>query len=1047
MRKLLKTLLSMKIAVFLLLLFGISSGVATFIENDFGTDAAWSVVYTSWWFEAIQIYLGILLIYNIFKYKMYKKDKLPAFIFHIGFIVILLGAGITRYFGYEGILHIRNGKTENRMISSDSYVMVSAIKNGNKYSVAYQKLLSSIGNNNFDIKLNVAGDKADIKFKKFVPNAVTKLVSVPGGIPTITMLVSVGGQPENITLRKGKVYIAGDNIIAFDTPTSPTDKNIIRISVKNGKFYIKSKKPIGWFKMVENKRGSFEANREYEFTTGRLYTIGKVNIAPRQMLVSAKEEIVSETNPMFKGRKGMKLSALIVDVTYKGKTKEIAMYGSGKGTKGFTKKAIIAGTPFTFEWGSKIIKLPFAIKLIEFQLDRYPGSMSPMSYASEVEVIDKNKGVKMPYRIYMNHVLNYGGYRFFQSSYDQDELGTILSVNKDPGKWPTYLGYFLLAFGLFLNILNPKSRFRKLAKMIQRDANKTKSILLALFLTFSIFHAGDLRADSSFDFLKKYDKKSAEYFGTILVQSADGRIMPIDTVSENFLNKVNRSFSYKGLTPNQVTLGMLASPKEWQKQKLIKVYDPTLKKILGMKKSDKYASFNQFFGKNKGLSGYKLAKYAEEASRKSPSDRNKFDKDVLKVDERLNICYMVYTGEIFKMIPKVNDPNHKWYGPEQAIKTFPANEVKEVRKILSTYFDGIQKGMTTGDWSSANRAIDGIKKYQEQYAADIIPSPSKIKAEILFNKARIFQRLMPVYLLSGLILLLFIFAKMAKPSLNIKFVTKIFFWIIVVAFTAHTAGLGMRWFITGHAPWSNGYESMIYIAWAIILSGIIFSRQAVIALALTTILAGVTLFVAHLSWMDPQMTTLVPVLKSYWLNIHVSVITSSYGFLGLTALLGFFTLLLFIIRKPGSTTKRSQEIDRSIIEATRINEMSMILGLSLLTVGNFLGGVWANESWGRYWGWDSKETWALVSILVYAAVVHFRLIPKLATPFSFAVASTLAYSSIIMTYFGVNFYLSGMHSYATGDPVPIPTFVYYTVAIVFIVIVLAYRNRKMDKKL
>ncbi len=1047
MSKLLKTLLSMKAAVLFLFLFGIASGVATFVENDFGTEAAWAVIYTSWWFEAIQILLGIQLIYNIYKYKMYKKDKLPAFLFHIGLIVILLGAGITRYFGYEGILHIRNGDTENRMISSDSYVSVSAIKGDKEYKVALKKLLSSVGNNKFDIKLDVAGDKADIKFKEFVPNAVTKLVSDPNGKPAITMLVSAGGSPENITLKEGQVYIAGDNIITFDRKTTPTSKNIVNIRVKDGKFYIKSQAPISWFQMVANKKGQFEANKEYEFTTGKLYTIGKVNIAPRQMLKSAKEKIVSETNPLFKGRKGMKLSAVIVDVSYKGKTKEVAMFGRGKGSKGFTKKVMIAGTPFRLEWGSKIVRLPFAIKLIEFQLDRYPGSMSPMSYASEVEVIDKTKGVNMPFRIYMNHVLNYGGYRFFQSSYDQDELGTILSVNKDPGKWPTYIGYFLLALGLFLNILNPKSRFRKLAHMIQRDTSKVKSVLLALFLTFSVLHVGNLQADATFDFLKKYDKKSAEYFGTILVQSADGRIMPIDTVSENFLNKVNRSFSYKGLTPNQVTLGMMASPKEWQTQKLIKVFHPTLKKIIGMGKDEKYASFNQFFGKTKGSSGYKLARYAEEASRKKPSDRNKFDKDVLKVDERLNICYMVYTGEIFKMIPKVNDPTHKWYGPEQAIKTFPPNEVKEVRKILTTYFDGIQKGLTTGDWSDANSAIDGIKKYQEQYAADIIPSPSKIKAEVFFNKAKIFQRLMPVYLLSGLILLLFIFGKMAKPSLNIKLVTKIFFVLTVLAFTVHTAGLGMRWFITEHAPWSNGYESMIYIAWAIILSGLIFSRQAVIALALTTILAGVTLFVAHLSWMDPQMTTLVPVLKSYWLNIHVSVITSSYGFLGLTALLGFFTLLLFIIRKPGSTTKRAKEIDRSIIEATRINEMSMILGLSLLTVGNFLGGVWANESWGRYWGWDPKETWALVSILVYAAVVHFRFIPKLATPFSFAVASTLAYSSVIMTYFGVNFYLSGMHSYATGDPVPIPTFVYYTVATVFIVIALAYRNRKMDKKL
>ena len=285
-----------------------------------------------------------------------------------------------------------------------------------------------------------------------------------------------------------------------------------------------------------------------------------------------------------------------------------------------------------------------------------------------------------------------------------------------------------------------------------------------------------------------------------------------------------------------------------------------------------------------------------------------------------------------------------------------------------------------------------------------------------------------------------------KSTLRIGMVTKIVLGINFVAFLIHTAGLGLRWYISTHAPWSDGYESMIYIAWAIALAGIFFSRQSVVSLALTSILTGVTLFVAHLSWMDPQITNLVPVLKSYWLNIHVSVITASYGFLGLCSLLGFFTLILFILRNK-TKTKRNEEIDRNIVEATRINEMAMILGLSLLTVGNFLGGVWANESWGRYWGWDPKETWALVSILFYAAVVHFRFIPKLNTPFAFAVASTVTFASIIMTYFGVNFYLSGMHSYASGDPIPVPTFVYYTVAIVVAVIAIAYPKRDIAKTL
>jgi len=645
----------------------------------------------------------------------------------------------------------------------------------------------------------------------------------------------------------------------------------------------------------------------------------------------------------------------------------------------------------------------------------------------------------------MNHVLDYRGFRFFQSSYDKDEKGTILSVNNDPGKIPTYLGYFLLSLGLFLNLLNPQSRFRKLAFMIQRDTVKMKSVLVlvsAIFLTWTQpLHA--YTTEEYLSFLKQYDAKHADRFGKVLVQSVDGRIKPIDTVAFEVLNKVYGGSTYQGMNANQVVLSMMSSPAEWQSLPIIKVFHPELKKMIGIPENQKYASFNDFFEKE-GDHGFKLAKFSEEANRKKPALRNQFDKDVLKVDERVNICYMVYTGEIFKMIPKQNDLSKRWFAPQEAVMNFSKQEGDEVRALLGGYFEAIGEGLEKSNWDNADKALDKLQSYQEQYGADIIPASSRIKAEIFFNHAKIFDRLTPLYLLSGLILLCFIFAKMVKPKLSIQWIAQAVLTLTVIGFLVHSAGLGLRWYIAQHAPWSDGYESMIYIAWAIALAGIFFARQSVVSLSLTSILAGITLFVAHLSWMDPQITNLVPVLKSYWLNIHVSVITASYGFFGLCALLGFFTLVLFTLRS-GNPAKhnRNQELDRNIIEATRINEMAMILGLSLLTVGNFLGGVWANESWGRYWGWDPKETWALVSILVYAAVVHFRFVPKLNTPFVFAVASTVSFASIIMTYFGVNFYLSGMHSYAAGDPIPVPSFVYYTIAIVALTIALAYPKRTL----
>ena len=274
-------------------------------------------------------------------------------------------------------------------------------------------------------------------------------------------------------------------------------------------------------------------------------------------------------------------------------------------------------------------------------------------------------------------------------------------------------------------------------------------------------------------------------------------------------------------------------------------------------------------------------------------------------------------------------------------------------------------------------------------------------------------------------------------------IIKITLVLIIFGFALHTLGLALRWYISGHAPWSNGYESMIYIAWAITLSGIIFSKQSHLALATTSILTGITLFVAHLSWLEPQITTLAPVLKSYWLTIHVSIITASYGFLALSCLLGFITLCLFIFANPKKENDNFFKILLSIKESNRINEMAILMGLVFLIIGNFLGGIWANESWGRYWGWDPKETWTLISIIIYSIIIHLKYIKNLMGEYLLSLLSVISYFSIIMTYFGVNYFLSGKHSYAAGEAVPIPSFIYIALLVIVIVILLSYRNRRV----
>ena len=267
---------------------------------------------------------------------------------------------------------------------------------------------------------------------------------------------------------------------------------------------------------------------------------------------------------------------------------------------------------------------------------------------------------------------------------------------------------------------------------------------------------------------------------------------------------------------------------------------------------------------------------------------------------------------------------------------------------------------------------------------------------------------------------------------------KILFSLAVAGFIFHTLGLGVRWYISGHSPMSNGYESMLFISWVTMLAGFIFSRKSLLALAATAVLAGMTLMVAHLSFMDPEITNLVPVLKSYWLTLHVSVITGSYGFLGLGAILGLIVMIMMLF-----VNKRNQErISATIDELTVINYRTLTLGLYFLTIGTFLGAVWANESWGRYWGWDPKETWSLITIVIYTLVTHSRMIPGLKDVYSFNLLSLFAFSSVLMTYFGVNYYLSGLHSYAGGDAVPVPVFVYVAVIILVSLGVASYMMYK-----
>ena len=913
--KLLNFLFSFKATLLLLAILAIGAGVATFIENDFGTSSARVLVYNNTWYEIVLVLTTINLSGIIYKFKMW--NNLPRFLFHFSFVVILLGAIITRYVGYEGIMQIPQGTTTNQMISLEPYLQVT-VKDGEKV-VAYkewQKEFTSLlpELNNFSYKVDFDNNNLIIDYKRF----------------------------------------------------------------------------------------------------------------------------------QFEKKEQAKMGLLTVDVTLNGKKETIRLPGLS-GQLGVPRDLIFDKYTVTLEYGSKFIDLPFAIRLNEFQLERYPGSMAPSSYASEVTVIKDDK--TYDYRIFMNRTLNEGNFLFFQSSYFPDETGTVLSVNNDPGKWPTYFGYFLLTLGLFLNFFDKKSRFRKLTKFV---ANKN----LAMFiLTLALLSTQNLKANESnnttspqevdditmrVDYLNKFkdeSKVTADKFGHLVVQSSGGRMKPLATLNREIVQKLSGKSSFMGMDANQIVLGMITRPDIWKDVKIIKINTPKLKKFLGVPESEKYISFSEAFGEK---NDYLLAKESEKALLTKPIERGTYEKDIIKVDEKLNIIYSVFNGALLNIFPKVYDEqsvddNFKWYSPIEAMQEFSGQNQAAIGSVVRGLFNSTMDF----DWNSANNYIDMIALYQDKVGTDIKPTASKINAEIVFNKLDIFFNLTLAYVLLGFIMVVLAFVVIFKPEFKPAKTTKIIFAILTILFAIQTFGMGYRWYLSGHAPWSDIYETLIYISWSAIFAGVIFFRNSLLALGAATIIAGIFMFTAHLTDVDPQITSLVPVLKSYWLTIHVSILTASYGFFGLSAILGFLTLIMFIFRK------NRPHLDEIIKHISAINEISLIIGLACITIGNFLGGVWANESWGRYWGWDPKETWAYVSIVVYALVLHLRFVKSLNTPYVLATASLLAFSSIMMTYLGVNFYLSGMHSYATGDPVPIPMWAYLTVATAFAAIILAYKNRDL----
>ena len=565
------------------------------------------------------------------------------------------------------------------------------------------------------------------------------------------------------------------------------------------------------------------------------------------------------------------------------------------------------------------------------------------------------------------------------------------------------------------------SRFKFLAKQL----NKKTAVLVLLFFSSGLFSQNNNSVPKS-EYIDSiitstsYTKEHASKFGKIVIQDSGGRMKPANTFSSELLRKVSRSNSYNGLNSDQVLLSIMDNPGVWFNAPLVYIKSrqkgDTIRKIIGLDKNVKKAPLVSFFD---SIGNYKLAENLERAYLAPVPTQ--IEKDIIELDRRVNLLYSALEGKIMRIFPIPEDSNNKWVSyPEVNDVEFSGADSLYVNNVLQLYFQTLRVSRESSDYSQSEELLESIKGYQLKYGGNVMPSDLKISSEITYNKVDIFNRLYKWYLLLGgfllLILILQIFNDKKFYNILIKFIE----YSIYFLFILNTLGLAARWYIAGHAPWSDAYESIIFVAWATVIFGIIFGRKSYFTLASATLVSSIILSVAHMNWLDPSIANLQPVLDSYWLMIHVAVIVGSYGPFAIGMILGIVVLLLTII----ANKKNRKSFVKKLEELTIVNELSLTIGLVMLTIGNFLGGMWANESWGRYWGWDPKETWALISIIVYTAVLHLRIVPKLNNKWLFNLLSIISFGAILMTYFGVNFYLVGLHSYASGDKVITPDFVY-----------------------
>lgn len=635
--------------------------------------------------------------------------------------------------------------------------------------------------------------------------------------------------------------------------------------------------------------------------------------------------------------------------------------------------------------GQTIAELPFSLKLNRFAVENHSGTSTASDYVSEFTIIDGDSRTEA--KVSMNHVFTYRGTRFYQTSYDDDMQGSSLTLNHDPwGIGITYTGYALLLIGMLWMLLDAHGPFRSILRSPQlRKGALVVALMAGLGSTASA--ATTLPQESA----RKIAKLNVLY---------NGRICPLQTFALDFTKKIHGSTGINGLSPEQVLLSWVFWGDEWDNEPVIKVKNAAMRDRYNL---PKMASLHQFFDRNRG--GYILGDALDEYRH---GNADAFHKAVADIDGKLQLIMQLRRGEPLRMFPVDAGGSCQWYGPADSI---PASASEQSREMVGQCFAVLNGLVHEGDYAKFNDMVSRLRDYQAQSGGSTLPSYARVKSELIYNLFPFTTVLFVFNLVMGFVAFGIGLWHMLKRGGTDDRSGRLQRVALTVAMIASLGTLSfveaLRWIISGTVPMSNGYETMLLVAWLVQVCALVACRRFRIMLAFGFLLSGFFLLVSHLSEMDPVITPLMPVLSSPLLSVHVSVIMASFALLSLTFICGITALVVY-----GAGRYGNRDVDEQLASLQLLSRLLLYPALVALSAGIFIGAVWANVSWGQYWGWDPKETWALITLMVYAVPAHPASLPRLQRPLVYHIYVAVAFAVIVMTYFGVNYFLTGMHSYA-----------------------------------